>query len=237
MDEAVNEDPREYANFNEFFTRALKKKVRRIDSRSEAIVSPADGEISQIGDLYEDKILQIKGKEYNVVDLLGGSCYRALPFLDGKFITIYLSPKDYHRVHMPISGRLMRMVHVRGRLFSVNRATTNFVNNLFTRNERVVTIFDTPAGPMAVVLVGAIFVASIETVWHGVVTPATRSAPKSWNYNKKNIALQIGEELGRFNMGSTVVVLFGKDAMDWRNALQSGETIILGQRIGQITRD
>jgi phosphatidylserine decarboxylase len=165
--------------------------------------------------------------------LLGGSAERAEPFNNGVFTTIYLSPKDYHRLHMPLTGTLREMVHVPGRLFSVNTATTNSVPGLFARNERVVALFDTEAGPMALVLVGAIFVSSIETVWHGVVTPPSISSVQSWRYQENAPTLRIGEEMGRFNMGSTIIVLFGNNKVQWDSGLKADKTVKLGEMIGR----
>ena len=164
------------------------------------MVSPADGAISQCGPIAAGRILQAKGRDYSLCELLGGDRERALAFDDGSFATIYLSPKDYHRLHMPLTGSLREMIHIPGRLFSVNAVTADNVPNLFARNERVVCLFDTAAGPMALILVGAIFVNSIETVWSGVVTPPTAVAPKSCCY-PGDLTLEKGAEMGRFNMG------------------------------------
>ena len=164
LSEAAEPNPRAYGCFNDFFTRPLKPGIRPIAEDPDAVVSPADGTVSQCGPINEGRLLQAKGRDYGVVELLGGDAGRAAPFQGGSFATIYLSPKDYHRLHMPLAGTLREMVHVPGRLFSVNDATARGVPNLFARNERVVALFDTEAGPMALVLVGAIFVASIETV-------------------------------------------------------------------------
>jgi phosphatidylserine decarboxylase len=232
MDEALETDINAYPSFNHFFTRALKPDVRPIASAANAIASPADGAVSQAGDLDGGYIIQAKGKNYSVVDLLGGSKSRAKQFKDGKFATIYLSPKDYHRLHMPLTGALREMVHIPGRLFSVNAVTADGVPNLFARNERVAAIFDTEAGPMALVLVGAIFVASIETVWHGVVTPPSAKSVYTWSYAKQPVQLQRGEEMGHFNMGSTVIVLFAKDAVQWESGLTAGKEIRMGEMIG-----
>jgi phosphatidylserine decarboxylase len=230
MDEALEPDINAYPSFNHFFTRALKPEARPL--APDGIVSPADGAVSQAGDLDDGRILQAKGKNYSVVELLGGSKSRARQFKNGKFATIYLSPKDYHRLHMPLTGMLREMVHVPGRLFSVNAVTADGVPNLFARNERVAAIFDTEAGPMALVLVGAIFVASIETVWHGVVTPPTAKSVYTWGYEQHPMQLQRGQEMGRFNMGSTIIVLFGKDAMLWESGLVAGKKVRMGESIG-----
>lgn len=232
MDEAMEADIDAYPSFNHFFTRALKPDARPIATAADAIVSPADGVVSQAGDIDVKSIIQAKGKQYSVVELLGGDRDRARPFKNGKFATIYLSPKDYHRLHMPLTGTLREMVHVPGRLFSVNAVTADGVPNLFARNERVAAIFDTEAGPMALVLVGAIFVASIETVWHGVVTPPSVKSVYSWLYNKHPVQLQRGEEMGRFNMGSTIIVLFGHEAIRWESGLTAGKSVKMGELIG-----
>ncbi|CAL1239549.1 archaetidylserine decarboxylase [Candidatus Methylocalor cossyra] len=233
LSEAEPADIRAYRCFNEFFTRALQPGARPIASEPGAVVSPADGRISQFGPITEGRLLQAKGKTYGVTELLGGDPERARPFQAGSFVTIYLSPRDYHRLHMPLSGTLRAMVHVPGRLFSVNAATTAQVPGLFARNERVVTLFDSEAGPMAVVLVGAIFVASIETVWHGVVTPPAGKAVQMWEYPHQSVTLERGAELGRFNMGSTVVVLFGQNAVRWRD-LAPGLQVRMGQTLAWI---
>lgn len=232
MDEAANADINAYTCFNEFFTRELKAGIRPLAEPADSIISPADGMISQIGDISGGEIIQAKGKSYTVKNLLGGESEMAALFDQGKFATIYLSPKDYHRLHMPYSGTLRRMLHIPGRLFSVNGATANTVPNLFARNERVVCLFDTDIGPMALILVGAIFVASIETVWHGVVTPPTQKSIQSWDYNEQAAKLERGKEMGRFNMGSTIIVLFGQQAMQWHEALAAEKDIKLGQLLG-----
>nr|WP_024298530.1 archaetidylserine decarboxylase [Methylomicrobium lacus] len=233
MDEAFESNIEAYKSFNHFFTRELKPGIRPLTSAPNAIACPADGAVSQAGAISGGTIFQAKGKSFTAVDLLGGSAERAAPFQDGVFSTIYLSPKDYHRLHMPLTGTLREMVHIPGRLFSVNTATANVVPGLFARNERVAAIFDTEAGPMALVLVGAIFVSSVETVWHGVVTPPTVSTVQSWRYDNGAPTLQIGEEMGRFNMGSTIIVLFGKDRAAWTESLAAGKSVRLGEMIGK----
>lgn len=234
MDEALQPDINAYLSFNHFFTRELKPGVRPLADEQGAIASPADGVVSQAGNITDGNIFQAKGKSFTAIDLLGGSAERAEPFNNGVFSTIYLSPKDYHRLHMPLTGTLREMVHVPGRLFSVNTATTRSVLGLFARNERVVAIFDTEAGPMALVLVGAIFVSSVETVWHGVVTPPSVSSVKTWNYQDNAPTLQKGEEMGRFNMGSTIIVLFGKDAAQWDEGFSAEKPVKLGEKVGQV---
>lgn len=232
MDEALTQDLSAFKSFNEFFTRELKPHVRPLTKDVDAIASPADGVVSQSGRITQGDIFQAKGKSFTAAQLLGDE-HRAEKFNDGMFTTIYLSPKDYHRLHMPITGTLREMVHIPGRLFSVNGATTDAVPRLFARNERVVAIFDTEIGQMALVLVGAIFVSSIETVWHGVVTPPTIRTLRTWKYENNAPTLQIGEEMGRFNMGSTIVVLFEKDKMTWNDDFTAEKAVKMGEKIGQ----
>jgi phosphatidylserine decarboxylase len=234
MAEALEENPEVFKSFNHFFTRELKPEVRPLTTEKNAIACPADGSVSQAGNITDGKIFQAKGMSFSTVDLLGGDADRAKPFEDGVFATIYLSPKDYHRLHMPLTGTLQEMVHIPGKLFSVNNATTRSVPGLFARNERVAALFDTEAGPMALVLVGAIFVSSIETVWHGVVTPPTAPSVQTWYYDKKPITLKKGEEMGRFNMGSTIIVLLGKDKVQWDSGFKADQLVKLGEMIGKL---
>ena len=233
MSIAAQPDPRAYATFNDFFTRALKDGVRPITE--EGIACPADGAVSQLGKIDDDRIFQAKGHHYTLTQLLGGDPERAAPFRNGDFITVYLSPRDYHRVHMPYGGVLKEMVYVPGRLFSVNTVTAQQVPALFARNERVVAFFDTDIGPMAVVLVGAMIVASIETVWAGLVTPPKR-ALKVTDYRPHNntIDLERGAEMGRFKLGSTAIVLFGPDAVKWKEGLGEGSPTCMGEQIASL---
>ncbi|MEI7841316.1 MAG: archaetidylserine decarboxylase [Methylococcaceae bacterium] len=233
MDEAVTPDLNAFKSFNEFFTRELKPELRPLTTEFGAIASPADGAVSQAGKITHGDIFQAKGKSFTVTDLLGGDAERAEKFNDGEFTTIYLSPKDYHRLHMPMTGTLREMVHIPGRLFSVNTATTEAVPRLFARNERVVAIFDTEIGQMALVLVGAIFVSSIETVWHGVVTPPSIKTVRTWQYKTAAPTLEMGAEMGRFNMGSTIIVLFEKNKMNWNTDFMAGKQVKLGEKIGK----
>ena len=215
--EAARPDPDDYSSFNDFFTRALKEGARPLDTTPGAILCPADGTVSQLGAITDGRIFQAKGHSFSALELLGGDAERAAPFMGGQFATVYLSPRDYHRVHMPLGGTLREMVYVPGRLFSVNQTTAENVPELFARNERVVCLFDTERGPMAVVLVGAMIVASIETVWAGLVTPPKR-ALKSFRYDeaaRAPISLEKGEEMGRFKLGSTAIVLFGPGRIRW----------------------
>ena len=236
LDEAQEPDLNAYSCFNDFFTRALKPGARPIADQPSVIASPADGFLSQAGRIEAGRLLQAKGMDYSAETLLGGDPARAAPFLGGAFATIYLSPRDYHRLHMPLAGTLREMVHVPGRLFSVNDATARGVPNLFARNERVAALFDTEAGPMALILVGAIFVASIETVWHGVVTPPAAPGIRTWSYADTRITLARGAEMGRFNMGSTIIVLFGPEAVEWNARLQPGAPMRMGEAMGRVVR-
>ena len=239
MSEAAEPDPRAYPDFNHFFTRALRPGVRPLAAGEQALCCPVDGVVSQAGMITGDRLLQAKGSTFSPVELLGGDEERARPFHDGGFATLYLSPRDYHRVHMPIQGRLMEMVHIPGQLFSVSPLTTRMVPRLFARNERVAAIFATPAGPMAVALVGAINVASIETIWAGVITPPLGDRIRRWRYPETGadeIVLEKGAEIGRFNMGSTVILLFARDAVRWDPAIHAEAAVRMGQKLGEVVR-
>ena len=231
MAEALEENPLAYKSFNDFFTRALKPNARPIASDSKAIISPADGAISQIGAITADKIFQAKGHDYSVTTLLGGNEQRAAAFVGGQFATVYLSPKDYHRVHMPFTGKLTQMIYVPGDLFSVNTTTAENVPNLFARNERVVCLFDTEVGQMAVVLVGAMIVAGIATAWAGNLAPQGKNVITT-NYDG-SITLKKGDELGRFYLGSTAIVLFGANVMQWRDGLSATNPVRMGEAMGR----
>ena len=233
MAEAAEENPLAYENFNAFFTRALKPGARPIAAGARVVACPADGAISQIGPITQDRIFQAKGHDYSVATLLGGDAERARPFIGGHFATVYLSPRDYHRVHMPFTGRLREMIYVPGDLYSVNAVTAGSVDNLFARNERLVCVFDTAAGPMAVVLVGAMIVAGIATVWAGDIRPHGRNVTIS-NYQHQNIVLQKGDELGRFYLGSTAIVLFGPDVVTWKESLAAGTPVRMGEAFGDL---
>jgi phosphatidylserine decarboxylase len=233
MSEAVEPDPEAYETFNAFFTRELRDDVRPMERGKKTISCPVDGEICQIGTIENGELFQAKGKSFNLAALLGNDSLSS-EFEDGSYTTIYLSPKDYHRIHFPIGGSLKRMVHVPGELFSVNQTTVASVDELFARNERVIAFFDTPAGPMAMVMVGAIFVSSIETVWYGEVTPPRHNQVRSWNYNDKKLKYKKNDEMGRFNMGSTIVLLYGKRRVAWAEELAAGDAVMRGQVIGKI---
>ena len=218
MSEAKYPDPAHYKTFNEFFTRPLKEGIRPLAEESDIIAHPVDGAISQLGDVVDGQIIQAKGHDYSLQALLGGKEEDTAPFLGGKFATIYLAPKDYHRIHMPVDGTLSKMIYVPGDLFSVNPLTAQNVPNLFARNERVVAIFETGIGPLAMVLVGATIVASIETIWAGTVTPPAGKDVFSWNYpttGDNAITLKKGEEMGRFKLGSTVILAWGANQAEF----------------------
>jgi phosphatidylserine decarboxylase len=228
MAEAANPDPAAYATFNEFFTRALALGARPLADAE--LVCPVDGAISQFGPISGDAILQAKGHTYTVQALVGGDANLARPFLDGHFATLYLSPKDYHRIHMPCAGRLVRMVHVPGELFSVNPTTARGVPGLFARNERVVCVFEGERGPWVLVLVGATIVGSMATVWHGVVNPPRPGTLRDWRYaGEQGIELKQGDEMGRFLLGSTVVLLFPSGPLAFNAAWKAGGAIRLGE--------
>ncbi len=231
MAEAANPDIGSYASFNDFFTRALRPDARPL--ASVPFVCPVDGAISQCGVIDGDQILQAKGHRYSTRALLGGDAALAARFDDGAFATLYLSPKDYHRVHMPCAGRLLRMIHVPGELFSVNPATAQAVPGLFARNERVVCLFESIAVPFALVLVGAAIVGSMATVWHGVVNPPRPGKLREWSYDDPRIVLDKGDEMGRFLLGSTVVLLFPRDTLSLTPGWQAGKEIRLGEAMGQ----
>lgn len=233
MSLAVEENPEAYACFNDFFTRELKPGVRPIDAASNSIVCPADGAISQLGNIIDGKIFQAKGQDYTALELLGGDEALAAEFNGGTFATVYLSPRDYHRVHMPYGGKLRSMVSVPGELFSVNAVTAENVPRLFSRNERAVAIFDTDIGPMAVVLVGAMIVAGIETVWDGQIAPFASREIATSHYPYQNIHLNKGDEMGRFKLGSTAIILFAKDKMQWDEAYSAGTPTRMGEVMGK----
>jgi phosphatidylserine decarboxylase len=227
MTEAANPDPASYPSFNAFFTRALKPGARPLAPAR--LICPVDGAISQFGRIHHDRIFQAKGHDYTCAALLGGDAALAAPYVDGLFATLYLSPRDYHRIHMPCDGRLTRMIHVPGALFSVNPTTARGVPGLFARNERVVCLIESALGPFALVLVGATIVGSMATVWHGVVNPPRPGQVRTWHYAQAPVALHQGEEMGRFLLGSTVVLLFPKGPLCFNPAWAPGRPIQLGE--------
>ncbi|MEO8307154.1 MAG: archaetidylserine decarboxylase [Pseudomonadota bacterium] len=239
LSDAVQEDPLAYASFNAFFTRALKPGARPLSGDANVLVSPVDGTLSQCGAIRTDQLLQAKGHNYSLDALLAGAAPQWSPrFRNGLFATIYLAPYNYHRIHMPTTGTLAQAWYVPGRLFSVNQATAAQVPNLFARNERVVLLFNGDCGPFAVIFIGALNVGSMATVWHGDVTPRwSRSTTALPLPAPAERTLQRGAEVGRFNMGSTVILLFGPDAVALSTDLTAGQTMRLGQQVGHITRE
>ncbi|HET8800744.1 MAG TPA: archaetidylserine decarboxylase [Marinobacter sp.] len=235
MSEAVESDPTAYPSFNAFFTRALKPGLRPIAEGEKTLVSPVDGAISQLGQVSGDRVFQAKGQSFSLTELLGGDSQRAAVFAEGEFSTIYLAPRDYHRIHMPMAGVLREMVYVPGKLFSVNPVTAENVPNLFARNERVACLFDTDAGPMAMVLVGAMIVGSVETTWGGVVAPGTGQVTATRYEGEQALAFAKGQEMGRFRLGSTVILVMPKGRVTWNENQVAGKTVRLGEAFGTLT--
>ncbi len=231
MAEAANPDPGSYATFNDFFTRALKDGARPLAQAD--LICPVDGAISQFGAIEHDQVFQAKGHSYSTTALVGGDAALAAQFDHGHFATLYLSPRDYHRIHMPCSGRLRRMIHVPGPLFSVNPTTARGVPGLFARNERVVCVFDDDAGrPFVLTLVGATIVGSMATVWHGLVNPPRTGELREWRYDDQDIRLAQGQEMGRFLLGSTVVMLFPQGPLRFNPDWTAARPIRLGEMMG-----
>ncbi|MCX7192243.1 MAG: archaetidylserine decarboxylase [Proteobacteria bacterium] len=230
MAEAANPDICSYATFNDFFTRALKPGARPLASAD--FTCPVDGAISQFGSIECDQLFQAKGHTYSTTALVGGDANLAAQFQDGSFATIYLSPRDYHRIHMPCDGRLMRMIYVPGELFSVNPVTARGVPGLFARNERVVCVFDSEHGPFVLTLVGATIVGSMATVWHGLVNPPRTRDVREWRYDDQQISLKKGDEMGRFLLGSTVVMLFRKDTLRFNSMWEPALPVRMGEAMG-----
>ena len=227
MDEALDSNIASYASFNDFFTRALKPGARPLAQAD--LICPVDGAVSQFGPISGDQIFQAKGHRYSTTALVGGDAALAEQFKDGSFATLYLSPKDYHRIHMPCDGRLVQMIYVPGDLFSVNPTTARGVPGLFARNERVVCVFASSRGPFVLVLVGATIVGSMATVWHGLINPPRLPDVKTWNYVDQKVELKQGDEMGRFLLGSTVVILFPKAALQFNPTWQPTQAIRLGE--------
>jgi len=230
MAEAANPDIRSYATFNDFFTRALKSGARPLADAD--YVCPVDGAISQFGRIEGDQLFQAKGHRYSTTALVGGDATLAAQFQNGSFATIYLSPRDYHRIHIPCDGRLTRMIYVPGELFSVNPVTARGVPSLFARNERVVCVFDTAHGEFVLTLVGATIVGSMATIWHGVVNPPRTGQVREWRYDDQQILLKKGDEMGRFLLGSTVVMLFQKDALQFNAQWTPALPVRMGEGMG-----
>ena len=236
MQDAVEPEPTAYGSFNEFFTRALRPGTRPVDPDARAIVSPVDGTVSEAGTLSEDRLLQAKGHEYSLRALLAGKPAWERSFAGGTFATIYLAPYNYHRIHMPIAGELRESFYVPGRLFSVNQVTARLVPGLFSRNERVVCGFDSSGMPWALILVGAFNVGSMATVWHGDVTPRKHREVTALPVADVLAPTALGKaaEMGRFNMGSTVILLFPPGAVEWQSTLAAGRVLRMGERIGTL---
>jgi phosphatidylserine decarboxylase len=235
MNEAEESDIGYYRTFNEFFVRALKDGLRPIAADQNSLACPCDGTVSQLGSIQAGAILQAKGRAYSALELLGGDKALAAQFANGRFMTIYLAPHDYHRVHMPLDANLVRMIHVPGRLFSVAEWTVAEIPRLFARNERLVCCFETATGPMVMVLVGAINVAAIETVWSGLVTPPRGRKISEYDYSHTRKEISRGEEMGRFNTGSTVILLSG-DEVEWMPGIAAGQKVVVGQLIGHFSK-
>lgn len=232
MDDAVNPDITSYIHFNEFFTRPLKAEARPITADPLQIACPADGTVSALGPIHHGRVFQAKGHDYSLTQLLGGESAETDRYQGGSFMTVYLSPRDYHRIHCPLNATLRKQTYVPGRLFSVAPHTVKTVPGLFARNERVVTHFETELGDMAVILVGAINVAAIETVWDGLITPPAGRQIRHTDYAQQQITLQKGEELGRFNMGSTVILVFAGE-VNWNDRLATGVAVKMGEATGR----
>ncbi|WP_275655690.1 archaetidylserine decarboxylase [Agaribacterium haliotis] len=232
LDEAERKSVSDYHSFNDFFCRALEKGARNIDPETNSIVSPADGCFSQLGSIENGRIFQAKGQSYSAQELLADS-EAAEIYQDGEFATIYLSPKDYHRVHMPCAGTLKQMSFVPGKLFSVNQVTAEHVPRLFARNERLVCHFDTEFGPMAMVLVGAMVVASIETTWAGTIAPAGKNVQHT-SFAADKLSFDKGEEMGRFKLGSTVILLFPKNSLHWQDKHRANSPVRMGEKIAEL---
>jgi len=229
MSIAEQENPDDYKSFNAFFTRKIKKDVRKKITDDNFILSPVDGAISQIGYINKYQLLQAKNKNYTLEQLLGGDSDLADDFLNGIFATLYLSPRDYHRIHMPVTGRLIKSIYVPGNLFPVNQIGVENVEQLFSRNERFISIFETRLGLMAQIMIGAVLVGSMETVWLGEITPSKKRELTVTEYTENPIKLNQGEEFGRFNMGSTVILLFQKEKLSWLPDMKKDHPIEVGQ--------
>lgn len=237
LSQAKIQEIEKFENFNAFFTRELQAGARPLADAQGAILCPADGAVSQLGNITDGNLLQAKGRYYSCESLLAGDAQMAELFQTGKFATIYLSPRDYHRVHMPMAGVLKKTIYVPGRLFSVNQTTVDSVPNLFARNERLICLFDTEVGPMAVILVGAMIVAGIDTVWAGEVCPTTgKREIQETDYTNQApaVELPLGGELGRFRLGSTAIVLFPHGTIKFESSLEATSSVAMGQLLGQV---
>lgn len=232
MSQALEQRPEAYPTFNDFFTRAFKADARPIDAAADSFVAPVDGTLSQFGEINDGRIFQAKGHDFSLETLLGGRQDLAAPFRDGQFATIYLAPNNYHRIHMPIAGTVREMVFVPGQLFSVNPVTAQNVPGLFARNERLVVLFETDWGPMVLVLVGAMIVASIETTWAGVIAPRSKATTTTTYGAIEPPTFVKGAEMGRFRLGSTVVALLPRDTLQWREGFAPGMAMEMGKTLG-----
>ncbi len=236
MREAGKEKAADYVSFNDFFTRHLKPGARTWHLDEANIISPVDGAISQIGRLAGGALIQAKGRRYRLHQLLAADDETSERFKDGCYVTLYLSPRDYHRIHMPVSGRLIKSVYVPGRLFAVNNASVRGVDNLFAVNERFISLFETGSGLLAQIMVGAIFVGSLQTVWLGQITPAEKRELTVREYKDQMITLKQGQEFGHFNMGSTVILIFEKDKIEWLRELRNNDAVEVGQILGKTAK-
>ena len=236
MSLAKNPDPESYSSFNTFFTRGLSPEARPIHLDDKNILSPVDGAVSQIGNIQNNTIIQAKGKSYTLKHLLVEDELVNM-FSGGTFATLYLAPRDYHRIHMPVSGQLSRMIYVPGKLFAVNSHSVRVVDAVFAKNERVINIFDTDIGPMAVIMIGALNVGSMETVWSGQITPAKNRIINDTQFSGNDIKLEQGQEMGRFNMGSTVILLLPQNVIQWSADMVADKTIVMGEKIARVNTD
>ena len=236
LDIAAESEVEQYPDFNAFFTRALAPLARPISRSATDIISPVDGTVSQIGTIHDQQLIQAKGRNYRLSELLVNNADTSRGFDEGQFATLYLAPRDYHRIHMPFDGTLKKMIYVPGRLFAVNQHTTEVVDRLFARNERLICYFDTAIGQMAIVFVGAIFVSSMETVWAGQITPGNKRTITTTTYDVPGnpLVYRKGDEIGRFNMGSTVIVICEKDHMQWLHRFKPGDRVKVGMTIGKV---
>lgn len=234
LSEAKISDPCDFSSFNDFFTRELKPGARQINLDQNKLISPVDGAVSEIGKIEKDQLLQAKGAYYSVSSLCGDSASLAATFMHGAFLTAYLSPKDYHRFHMPITGTLVEMIYVPGHLYSVNKSSVANVPALFAKNERVIFIFETAIGKVAMIAVGAMIVGSVETRFHGIVSPQKDRVISRWVFDQNQEKFEQGEELGRFRLGSTIILLCEKDSVEWDQGLRADSSLLLGQEIGKV---
>ncbi len=240
MSDAIETDYRQYKHFDDFFTRPLRPQARPLDKSNDAVLSPVDGCVSQSGVIIDGRMMQAKGIDYSLDTLLGNIPGLSQQFRGGNFCTLYLSPRDYHRIHMPLAGRLLSMHYIPGQLFSVNGHSASHVHGLFTRNERLVTVFATERGPMAMILVGAMFVSGIDTVWQGMISNGLQGpVVSSWDYSqhRPDIELGRGDEMGRFHMGSTVILVFPKDMIAFKESLQPGAVVRMGEKMATVANN